>query len=159
MRIMLISGAVMIAIAVALLAVGATGVGEPWPSFVLGGVAGAIGVVLVLVSRGITGSFEELAQKVRELETRGVRRIGVVRDVVPYSSPSGGAALRLAGAQMVVQIDLPRDGGGTRTVTCHLVENSESARGRIGEQIAVLEHPEDADMCTIEGYLPNGRRR
>lgn len=159
MRIMLISGAVMIVVAAALLVAGATGAGAPWPSFVLGGVAGAIGVVLVQVSRGITRSFDELAQQARDLETRGVRRVGVVRDVVPSSSPSGGAALYLAGALLVVQIDLPREGGGTQTVTCYLVENSEVARGLIGTQIAVIEHPDQPAMRTIEGYAPNGRRR
>jgi hypothetical protein len=159
MRIMVICGAVLIAVAVALFVVGVTGAGAAWPSFLLGGVSGAIGVVLVQVARGITRFHDELARKARELETRGVRSVGVVRDVVPYASPSGGAALGPGGAQMVVQIALPRDGGGTRTVTCHLVENSEEARGRIGQQIAVVEHPDDPAMRAIEGYQPNGRRR
>jgi hypothetical protein len=159
MRIMIVCGAVMIAVAVVSFIVGVTGAGARWPSFVLTGVAGAFGAVLVLVPRAITRSYDELARKARELETRGVRRVGVVRDVVPFSSPSGGAALGPAGAQLILQIALPRDGGGTQTVTCHLVENSEQARGRIGQQIAVIEHPDDPDMRAIEGYQPNGRRR
>ena len=152
-------GAVLIAVAAVALGYGVTGAGERWPTFVLAGVTGAFGVVLVEVPRRINRFHDELAQKARDLETRGVRRVGVVRDVVQYSSPSGGAALGLAGAQMVVQIALPRDGGGTQTVTCHLVENSEEARGRIGQQIAVIEHPDDPEMRAIEGYQPNGRRR
>jgi hypothetical protein len=159
MRIMIVCGAVLIAVAVVALVVGVTGAGEPWPNFVLAGVAGVFGVVLVQVPRGIMRFHDELARKARDLETRGVRRVGVVRDVVPFSSPSGGAVLGPGGAQMVVQIALPRDGGGTQTVTCHLIENSEQARARIGQQIAVIEHPDDPEMRAIEGYQPNGRRR
>jgi len=152
-------GALMIAVAVSLFLVGATGAGARVPSFVLGTVAGAIGVVLVQVSRGFTRSFAQMAEQARDLATRGVRHVGVVRDALPYSSPAGGAVFQTGGAQMVLQIELPRDGGGTRTVTCHLVENSEAARGRIGQQIVVLEHPDDPAMRAIEGYLPNGRPR
>ncbi len=138
---------------------GNTGAGISVPAIIGGGVLFVLGGTLALTARGITKAHERAAAAVRDLETRGVRRTGIVRDVVPFASPMGGAVLQAEGAQLVVQIELERPEGGTQRVTCHLVENTEDARARIGKPITILEHPDDRELRTIEGYLPNGRRR
>jgi hypothetical protein len=149
--VMLIGGAVM-------LALGATGIAERVPALVMGTVLTVIGTTIWLIGRSIGKSFERDVALVRELATRGVRRTGTVKDVVPYASAHGGAVFQPEGAQMVLRIELDPEGGSRRTVTCHVVENSEDAKRRIGSEVVVLEHPENSNIRAIEGYLPNGRK-
>jgi len=138
---------------------GALGISALAPSVVMGGVMMVIGVTIALIGRGIGRSFEQQALLASELATRGVRRHGVVKDVVPYGAVDGGAVLHPEGAQLVLRIELAPDGGRGRTVTCHLIEDTEQGRARIGQDIVVIEHPEEPSIRAIEGYLPNGRRR
>jgi len=85
---------------------------------------------------------------VRELDTRGVRKTGVVADVVVEPT------------YVLVKIDLDRTGGGTgERINCYLEEDSETARARIGQPITIIQHPEHPTLRAIEGYLPNGRKR
>jgi hypothetical protein len=43
-------------------------------------------------------------------------------------------------------------------VTCQLVEHSQAAKDRIGQEIVVVEHPENSNIRASGGYLPNGRK-
>jgi hypothetical protein len=148
-------GFVMLAAGLVMFALGITGISEAVPSFVMGTVLAVIGATIGLIGRSIGMSFERDVALVQELATRGVARRGTVKDVVAYASPHGGAVFQPEGAQMVLRIEL--DGG--RTVTCQLVENSKLAQERIGQEIVVVEHPENSHIRAIEGYFPNGRRR
>jgi hypothetical protein len=150
--VMLIGGAIM-------LALGVTGISELVPSLVIGTVLAVIGTTIFLIGRSIGKSFEHDLALVQELATRGIRRRGTIKDIVPYASAHGGAVFQPEGAQLVVRIELDSATGARRTVTCQLVENSEDARQRIGSSVVVLEHPESSNIRAIEGYLPNGRRR
>ncbi len=120
----------------------------------MGIVLTVIGGVLFASGRMIATSFDQQVVLVQELATRGVRRQGTVEDVVPYANPRGGAVFQAGGAQLVLRIAL--DDG--RRVTCHLVENRDQARSRIGQSIVVIEHPEEPSTRAIEGYKPNGLR-
>lgn len=122
-----------------------------------GGVLFVAGGTLVLSSRAMARARLRQATALRDLLTRGRRRTGTVRDVVAYAAPDGGAVVHAAGAQLVVHIDLARDGGGTQPITCHLVERTEDARARIGQEIVVIEHPDDPTLRAIDGFLPDGR--
>jgi hypothetical protein len=113
----------------------------------------AVGGVIVTILYRVNASQELAAAQVRELPSRGVRRTGRVRDAVPYGSPHGGAVFQAEGAQMVLRVEL--DGGGT--VTVHVVEDSERARGRIGTEVTILEHPDEPSLRALDGFLPNGR--
>ncbi len=146
---MLAGGALM-------LALGITGISDRVPALVIGTVLSVIGTTIWLIGRTLGKSFERDVALVQELATRGVRRNGTVKDAVPFSSPHGGAVFQPGGAQMVLRIELDPEGGSRRTVTCHLVENSQDAKNRIGNEIVVVEHPENANIRAIEGYLPNG---
>jgi hypothetical protein len=149
--VMLIGGAIM-------LVLGLTGISDRVPALVIGTVLTSIGLTIYLIGRAIGKSFERDASLVRELATRGVRRRGTVRDALPYTTPHGGAVFQAEGAQMVLRIELDSDTGSKRSVTCQLVEDSDAAKRRIGSAITVVEHPENANIRAIEGYLPNGRR-
>ena len=127
-----------------------------------GVVLGALCLVLSIpcfIIGNIGRGLDRDALRVQELATKGRRINGRVVDALPMTSPHGGALFHAMGAQMVLQIDLDRGERGTQRVTVHLVENSELARGRIGTNVTVLEHPDDAALRTLEGYLPNGIRR
>jgi hypothetical protein len=149
--VMMIGGAIM-------LVLGITGISERVPALVIGTVLSVIGVTIYAIGRAIGRSFEQDVSLVRELAVRGVRRRGTVKDALPYTSSRGGAVFQPEGAQMVLRIELESETGHRRTVTCHLVENSDDAKSRIGRDIVVIEHPENANIRAIEGYLPNGRR-
>lgn len=155
MRIAFVIGLVMAAAGLAVTIAGNLGEGVSWPSIASGGVLFVLGGTMALGARGINRTFARQVAAVAELETRGVRRTGRVREAVPYASEHGGAVLQADGAQMVLRIEL--DGG--ESVACHLVESSEQARARIGNSIVIVEHPDDPSLRAIEGYLPNGRRR
>ena len=159
MRILVMIGAALAASGLVVLIVGNLGDGISGSSVVGGGVLFVIGSTIALSGIAITRSLAKLGVAVRDLETRGIRRTGRVRDAVPYAAPDGGTVLQPDGAQMVLQIDFERVGGGTETVTCHIVEASEAARARIGKDIVVLQHPDDSTLRAIEGFLPNGRPR
>jgi len=154
MSIALILGALFTAIGATLIALGIAGAAARPPSFILGVISFVIGGVMILIWRGMTSSFTRLAREVSELDTLGVRRAGTVRDVVPYSSPNGGAVLHANGALLVVQIEVENE-----VVTCLLVEQTEAARQRIGKPITVIHHPGSPTLRAIEGYAPNGNRR
>ncbi len=149
-------GFVMLAGGALMLVLGLTGISDRVPAMVIGTVLSVIGTTIYLIGRSIGKTFERDVALVRELATRGVKRRGTVKDAVPYSSPHGGAVFQPEGAQMVLRIELDPEGGSRRTVTCHLVENSQDAKNRIGNEIVVVEHPENANIRAIEGYLPNG---
>jgi hypothetical protein len=150
--VMLLGGAIMFAL-------GLTGISELVPSLVIATVLAVIGATIFLIGRSIGRSFEHDAALVQELATRGIRRRGIVKDIVPYASAHGGAVFQPEGAQLVVRIELESDTGAGRTVSCQLVEHTEDARQRIGSSVVVLEHPESSTIRALEGYLPNGRRR
>lgn len=152
-------GFVLLLVGVVVLGLGAAGALALVPAIVMGSVMTVLGTTIALIGRSIARSFERDVALVQDLASRGVRRTGIVKDVVPLSSPHGGAVLLPEGAQLVVRIELDPEGGSRRVVTCHLIENSEQARQRIGQPIVVLEHPEEPAMRAIEGYLPNGRRK
>ena len=90
--------------------------------------------------------------------TRGRRVSARVVDALPMTSPHGGPVFQRTGAQMVLHVELDRGAAGTERATLHLVESSELARGRIGSTVTVLEHPDDAGLRALEGFLPNGLR-
>lgn len=140
------------------LALGITGLAALVPCLVMGLVLAVIGATIFLIGRSIARSFDRDVALVQELPTRGIRRRGIVRDVLPLASEHGGAVFQAEGAQLVVRIELESEVGARRTVTCHLVEDTEAARQRIGTPIVVVEHPENTQLRAIEGYLPNGRR-
>lgn len=152
-------GFVMIAGGVLMLLLGLTGISDRVPAMVIGTVLSVIGTTIYLIGRMIGKSFERDVALVHELTTRGLRRTGTVKDAVPYSLAHGGAVFQPEGAQMVLRIELVGDNGGRRTVTCQLVENSQDAKNRIGQEIVVIEHPENANIRAVEGYMPNGRKR
>jgi hypothetical protein len=152
-------GVVLVLVGLVVAGLGLTGVIVLVPGVAMGSVMTVIGTVIAVIGRTVARSFERDLALVQDLASRGVRRTGIVKDVVPLSSPHGGAVLLPEGAQLVVQIELAPEGGSRRVVTCQLVENSEQARRRIGQEIVVVEHPEEPSMRAIEGYLPNGRRR
>jgi hypothetical protein len=150
-------GFVLLLVGAAMAALGVVGISALVPSLVMGTVMMVVGGAIALIGRGIARSFEQQVLLVQELQTRGIRKPGIVIDAVPFASPHGGAVFQREGAQMVLRIELASD-GHKRTVTCHLVENSEQAKARIGKEIVVIEHPEEPSTRAIEGYLPNGRR-
>jgi hypothetical protein len=154
MRIAFWIGVLLVAAGLVVVIVGNTGAGISVPSIVLGGVLFVLGGTTALTTRSILRMQARAAAAVDVLVNRGARRDGIVRDVVPYADPAGGAVVQPEGAQLVIRIELA---GGER-VTCHLVEDSEVARARIGKPIVVVEHPDDASLRAIEGYLPNGLR-
>ena len=133
------------------------GVLEVVSGVVLGVLALVLSIPAFVMGR-IGRGFERDAARVKELPSRGVRTTGRVKDVVAYASPHGGAVLRPEGAQLVLQVEVPRGAGRTDLVTLHLVENSERARARIGTEVTVVEHPEEPSLRALEGYLPNGLR-
>jgi hypothetical protein len=148
-------GFVLLLVGIVTSMLGAVGISAPVPSLVMGVVMIVVGGSIALIGRGIARSFEQQVLLVQELQSRGIRKPGIVVDAVPYASPHGGAVVQAEGAQMVLRIRLSADG---KTVTCHVVENSEQAKTRIGKEIMVIEHPEEPSTRAIEGYLPNGRR-
>lgn len=159
MRTLFLIGLVLAAAGLAVTIAGNLGDGISGPSLVGGGVLFVLGSTLALSARAMAKALARQVAAVGELETRGVRRVGRVRDAVPYASPTGGAVLQPEGAQMVLQIELDRGNGGTESITCHIVEHTETARARIGKDIVVFEHPDDRSLRAIEGFLPNGRPR
>ena len=148
-------GLVLCAIACAVLA--ALSVIQVVSGIVLGALCLILSIPCFIVGN-IGRGFDRDAAQVKELTTRGRRLSGRVVDALPMTSPHGGAVFRSTGAQMVLQVELDRGAGATERVTLHLVENSELARGRIGSTVTVLEHPDDAGLRTLEGFLPNGIR-
>lgn len=154
MRIAFWIGLVLVVAGLAVLIVGNQGAGISVLSIVIGGVLFVLGGTTALTMRSILRMQARAEAAVEALVTRGVRHDGIVRDVVPYADPSGGALIRPEGAQLVIRIELA---GGER-VTCHLVEDPEVARARIDKPIIVVEHPEDTSLRAIEGYLPDGTR-
>jgi hypothetical protein len=159
MGVLIVIGPVLVAIGFLAVIGGLFGAMELVPSLVLGGVLVPFGTVTTLVAYRIRSGFERDARRVRELAHRGIRRAGRVTDVLPYASEHGGAVLSAEGALLVVQVQLTSRDGHPETVRCLLVENSEHARGRIGSEITIVEHPEDPSLRAIDGYQPNGSRR
>lgn len=153
----MIIGAVLAATGLTISIAGNLGAGLSIPALVVGGVLFVLGSTMALTTFQITRGLARQATAVRELVTAGVRRSGTVRDAVPYASPTGGAVLHAAGAQMVLHVELPTARGGTERVTCHIVEASEQARARIGQPITIIEHPADRTLRAVEGFLPNGQ--
>ena len=128
---------------------------------VSGVVLGALCLVLSIpcfVLGNVGRGFDRDAARVRELPTRGRRVSARVVDALPMTSPHGGPVFQRTGAQMVLHVELDRGAAGTERATLHLVESSELARGRIGSTVTVLEHPDDAGLRALEGFLPNGLR-
>jgi hypothetical protein len=119
------------------------------PAILIGGVLFVLGGTMGMTAFRIEMSLRRQMRAVAELPSRGVKRLGRVRDAVATG------AMQADGAQMLVRVELE----GGETVTCHLVEDSEQARARIGSEITVIEHPDDPQLRAIDGYLPNGRRR
>jgi hypothetical protein len=118
-----------------------------------------IGATVALVLRRISAGMERQGDRVRELEVRGIRRRGLVRDVVPFGAYHGGAVLHEEGVLMILRVALEADPGApARTVSVHVVEPTEVARARIGTAVVVLEHPEEPGMLALEGHQPGGRR-
>jgi hypothetical protein len=156
-RIFLIIGAVMAATGLTISVAGNLGTGVSVPALVGGGLLFVVGSTMAITTFQLMRGLARQAAAVRELRERGVRRTGTVRDAVPYAAAGGGAVLSAAGAQMVLQVELPTTRGGVELVTCHVVEPSAAAQARIGQLITVLEHPDDRTLRAVEGFLPNGR--
>lgn len=151
------------AIALAVLGLGAIslylGITGTW-QLVSGIVLASLSVVLSIpfwIWGRIERGHDRDAAAVRELPERGLRVQGIVTDVLPLARPEGGPVFTAGGAQMVLRVDLDR-GGRREAVTVHLVENSETARSWIGRAVTVVEHPDDRQLRSLEGYFPNGRR-
>lgn len=140
-------GLVLIAIGLAILIIGNTGGGISIPAILAGGVLFVLGGTMALSARGFAKAIAQAETAIRELETRGVRRTGIVVDAVPEAS------------HVVLTIELDRTGGGGERVTCYLEEPFESARARVGEPIVVIEHPDHRSLRAVEGYLPSGKKR
>ena len=157
MRIFLVIGALMAAAGLTVSIVGNLGAGLSVPALLGGGALFVVGSTMALTTFQLMRGIARQAAAVRELRERGVRRVGTVRGALPLGTPGGGAVFGAAGAQMVLQVELPNARGGLELVTCHVVEPSQAARARIGQPITVLEHPDDRTMRAIEGFLPNGR--
>ncbi|MCW5801094.1 MAG: hypothetical protein KIT31_01680 [Deltaproteobacteria bacterium] len=149
MRILLAIGVVLAVLGLVVTFAGNTGSEISVPAIVVGGMLFVVGGTMAMSAFRIESALRRQAAAVAELATRGVRRIGRVREVV------SSGVMQPDGAQLVVRIELE----GGELVTCHLVEDSEQARARIGNEIAVIEHPDDPQLRAIDGYLPNGRRR
>lgn len=140
-------GLVLIAIGLAIVIIGNTGGGISIPAILAGGVLFVLGGTMALSARGFAKAIAQAETAIRELETRGVRRTGIVVDAVPEAS------------HVVLTIELDRTGGGGERVTCYLEEPFESARARVGEPIVVIEHPDHRSLRAVEGYLPSGKKR
>ena len=141
-------GVVLVAIGLAIVIMGNTGGGISIPAILAGGVLFVLGGTMALSARGFEKAIRQAETAVRELDTRGVKRTGIVADIVVEPT------------SVVVKIDLDRTGGGTgERVNCYLEEDSETARARIGKPITIVMHPEHPTLRAIDGYLPNGRKR
>lgn len=153
----MILGGVLAAVGLTISILGNRGAGVSVPALAGGGVMFVLGSTMAITTFQLSRNIARQAAAVRELTQRGVRRVGTVRDAVPYAASTGGAVVGSSGAQMVLQIALTTERGGTELVTCHVVEPSEQARARIGSTITVLEHPDDPTLRAVVGFLPNGR--
>jgi hypothetical protein len=115
-------------------------------------------IVVALIFVRLRSREDRLVARAAELSRCGTRRKGRVRDALAYRAERGGAVFQQGGAQMLLSVELEAaPERPAETVRVHVVEDSARARGRIGSEVVVLEHPDDPSVRALEGHTPSGR--